>query len=114
MMRHFWQHFAFALVMLTRIGWAQEDWTLMERMRQVIESNPRLRADRERNLENASQPESPRPACLWFPISRVPLATQSNGCFSYGRRPSRKSGVTRLFTYPSADSRNRLPLPRFK
>lgn len=50
-MRRLCHALAFALVMLARTVWAQDDWSMMRLIRQTIDNSPRLRADRERNLE---------------------------------------------------------------
>jgi tetratricopeptide (TPR) repeat protein len=53
-MRYFVPLFAF--VMLARMGFAQDDLTMMRLIQQMFDNSPRLRADRERNLER-------RPVC---------------------------------------------------
>src|SRR5215471_473228 len=84
-MRRLYHALAFALVMATRTAWAQDDLTMMRLIRQTIDNNPRLRADRERNLERhpICPPDLSRAASIagadahaWMIIGRCALKQQ--------------------------------------
>lgn len=55
-MRIFSANFGLAVFMLGPIAFAQDDASMMRLIRQMVDNSPRLRADRERNLER-------RPVC---------------------------------------------------
>ena len=55
-MQYSWRCFAFAFIIIARMAWAQDDLTMMRLIQQTFENSPRLRADRERNLDR-------RPVC---------------------------------------------------
>jgi tetratricopeptide (TPR) repeat protein len=84
MMRYFVPLFAF--VMLARMGFAQDDLTMMRLIQHMFENSPRLRADRERNLERrpvcdenlgAAVNSAGTDAHAWMTIGRCALKQQN-------------------------------------
>jgi tetratricopeptide (TPR) repeat protein len=84
-MRHLCQALAIALVMLARTVSAQDDSTMIRLIRQTIDNNPRLPADRERNVDRhpICPPDLSRAATIsgadahvWMVIGRCALKQQ--------------------------------------